>query len=147
MFSRSGIWKFLAQSRLVVLLAVAGIAQAQAPAADVQGTWVVIQAERQLVPYPDLVGATVTFSGNKFRIERPGRSVWQGTLRVDAGAGKIDMAHEGSAMVPPVRGDKWEGIYRFTGDTLEINTSQGHDARPSEFLSGYDLILMKLQRR
>jgi len=129
----------------VTLIALASIAQA--PAQSLEGTWIVTQAERQMDPYPSLVGATVTFTGNKFRIERPGRSVWEGTLRVDAATGKIDMAHEGSAMVPPVRGDKWEGIYRFAGDTLEINTAQGHEARPSEFLSGYDLILMKLQRR
>lgn len=137
--------KLLLAGALVAVAAQA--AQPPAPSQSVQGTWSVIQAERQMDAYPDLVGAKVTFNGDKFVIERPGRSKWEGTLRLDAATGKIDMAHEGYAMVPPIRGDKWEGIFRFVGDTLEINTAQGHEARPTEFLSGYDLILMKLQRR
>ena len=131
---------------LVVGLAWAA-AQAQPAPASLQGEWTVVEAERQLERYPDLIGATVTFQGDKFRITRPEKSTWEGTLKVDAAKGRVDFLHEGNAMLPPVRGDHWEGIFRITGDTLEINTTTGHDARPSEFISGYDLTLMKLKRQ
>jgi hypothetical protein len=42
----------------------------------------------------------------------------------------------------------WEGIYRVQPDgRLEINTAQGLDARPVDFVAGYDLTLMTLRRK
>ena len=40
-----------------------------------------------------------------------------------------------------------EGIFRFLADgRLEINTATGYDARPVEFLTGYDLTMLTLRR-
>lgn len=129
------------------VFATTSAALAQAVPQSLVGQWVVVEAERQMAPLPSLVGASVTFTADRFKVERPERSSWEGVVHLNAEKGAIDLLHEGGSLVPPIRGDKWEGIYRFNGDVLEINTSQGHDARPTEFLSGYDLVLMKLRRR
>lgn len=134
---------------LLVVASTLGIAQAQRDTAkDIEGTWVVASAERELDAYPELEGATVTFTGKTFRIERlAGRSTWFGNVMVDYGKGTIDFDNQAKLLIPPVFGTKWEGIFRWDGDTLEICTAEGHDARPTEFLSGYDLTLMKLRRK
>jgi uncharacterized protein (TIGR03067 family) len=134
---------------LLFVASIFGIAQAQRETAkNIEGTWVVASAERELDAYPELEGATVTFTGKTFRIERlAGRSTWFGNVMVDYGKGTIDFDNQAKLLIPPVFGTKWEGIFRWDGDMLEICTAEGHDARPTEFLSGYDLTLMKLRRK
>ena len=116
---------------------------------SIVGAWEVVAAERKSSPPQEMVGATVTLNADQsFSIERPQRSSWSGTYRVDAKAGTIDLAFRGRNLTRPHEGDVWEGIYRFHPDgRLEINTAQGHDARPVDFLSGYDLTLMTLRRK
>jgi len=150
-------------SRLGLLAAAAVTAMALAPAVfaaapatpsptgsdpRLDGTWVITAAEREQLPYPDIVGAKVTFKGGMFTIERTeGRSKWFGDLKADAKTGAIDMLMQADTAVFPLKGEKWEGLYRFNGDQLEINTSQGHDWRPSEFVTGYDLADLKLKKQ
>jgi len=113
------------------------------------GTWEVVEAVRKSPPPQEMVGATVTLNADQsFSIQRPQRSSWSGTYRLGAKAGTIDLAFRGKNLTRPHEGDVWEGIYRFNPDgRLEINTAQGHDARPVGFLSGYDLTLMTLRRK
>jgi uncharacterized protein (TIGR03067 family) len=149
---RSVIRPMLAVIALAVFWWGAGVAVSAAPPQSsaqksIDGVWLVDYAENQLNPYPELVGATVTFSGDTFRIERPGRAKWFGDLKVDYSKGTIDMVHRAKLMIPPVEGVTWQGIFRWDGDKLEICHAEGHDARPTEFLSGYDLTLMKLRRQ
>jgi len=116
---------------------------------SIVGTWEVMEAKRVSAPPQEMVGATLTFNADQsFTIERPQRSSYSGTYRLDSKAGTIDLTFRGKNLLPPAEGDVWEGIYRFHADgRLEINTAQGHDARPVDFLSGYDLTLMTLRRR
>ena len=116
---------------------------------SIVGAWEVVVAERKSPPPQEMVGATVTFNADQsFSIERPQRSSWSGTYSLGAKAGTIDLAFRGKNLTRPHEGDVWEGIYRFNPDgRLEINTAQGLDARPVDFLSGYDLTLMTLRRK
>ena len=131
-----------------VVVGAAGFAMAAQPGLDaLQGVWVVTDAERQLAPLPTLKGGVLTITGDKFQIERGILDTWRGDLKVEPATGKIDFVHQGEQMVAPVKGDHWEGSYRLNGDTLEIVTTTGHDARPTAFRTGYDITLMKLRRR
>jgi uncharacterized protein (TIGR03067 family) len=133
---------------LLLVTSAAELAQAQRSARSIVGTWVVASAERQMDAYPELEGATVIFTDKTFRIERlEGRAPWFGNVTVNDAKGTIDFDNQAKLMIPPVFGTKWEGIFRWDGDVLEICTAEGHDARPTEFLSGYDLTLMKLRRK
>jgi uncharacterized protein (TIGR03067 family) len=113
----------------------------------IEGVWVVDTAERQMEPYKDLDGATFTFKGDSFDVDRPGHSHWSGHVATDVKTGRIDLHQEADNLVPPKPGDTWQGIYKFDGPELVINTAQTHDARPTEFLSGYDLALIKLKKK
>jgi len=116
---------------------------------SIVGAWEVVAAERKSSPPQEMMGATVTLNADlSFSIERPQRNSWSGTYRVDAKAGTIDLAFRGRNLPRPHEGDVWEGIYRFSADgRLEINTAQGLEARPVDFLPGYDLTLMTLRRK
>ena len=124
-----------------------GVAYAQSQ--SIVGTWVVTESVRKSLPPQEMVGATVTFNADQtFAIERPQRSSYSGTYRLNPEARTIDLAFRGKNLIRPHEGDVWEGIYRFQSDgRLEINTAQGLEARPTDFLSGYDLTLMTLSRK
>jgi uncharacterized protein (TIGR03067 family) len=133
---------------MAVAVGLAGATLAAQPGLDaLQGVWVVTEAERQLAPLPSLKGGVLTITGDKFKLERGILDTWAGDLRIDPASGQIDFLHQAEHLVAPVKGDKWEGSYRLNGDTLEIVTTTGHDARPTAFRTGYDITLMKLQRR
>jgi uncharacterized protein (TIGR03067 family) len=134
---------------LAMVCCVSGSVAYAAQAPSLVGTWEVLEAVRKSLPPQEMRGATVTFNADQtFSIDRPERSSWSGTYRVDAKAGTVDLAFRGKNLTRPHEGDVWEGIYRFHPDgRLEINTAQGLDARPVDFLSGYDLTLMTLKRK
>jgi uncharacterized protein (TIGR03067 family) len=133
---------------MMMVAGIAGSVSAAQPGLDaLQGVWVVIEAERQLAPLPSLKGGVLTITGDKFKVERGILDTWAGDLRLEPETGKIDFMHQAEHLVAPVKGDKWEGSYRMIGDTLEIVTTTGHDARPTAFRTGYDITLMKLRRR
>jgi len=134
---------------LACVLAVVACASAPRSAAQsIEGSWVVAQAEREMAPHEEFVGASVVFNADKsFSIERIQRTPWRGTYSVDTRSGTIDLTFRGRNLTPPIDGTVWEGIFRFHADgTLEINTATGYDARPVEFLTGYDLTMLTLRR-
>ena len=125
-------------------------AQAQgAQAQSIVGSWEVVESVRNSSPPQEMKGSTITFNADQtFSIDRPQRTSWTGTYRVNPGARTLDLAFAGKNLTRPHAGDVWQGIYRFQPDgRLEINTAQGLEARPADFLSGYDLTLMTLRRK
>ena len=116
---------------------------------SIVGTWTVVESTRKSLPPQEMVGATITFNADQtFAIERPQRSSWTGTYRLNPDARTIDLAFRGKNLIRPHEGDVWEGIYRFQPDgRLEINTAQGLEGRPVDFVAGYDLTLMTLRRK
>jgi len=118
------------------------------PDPRLEGTWIVTEADREQIPYPEILEAVVVFKGDTFTVERTGgRSKWFGHIKADPRAGNIDLVMEADTQVFPLKGEKWEGLYRFNGAVLEINTAQGHDWRPTEYATGYDLANLKLRRK
>ena len=117
-------------------------------AQSLEGSWVVDEAEREMAPHEEFLGASVVFnSDSSFTIERLQRTPWRGTYSVDPDTGTIDLTFRGRNLTPPSDGTVWEGIFRFRADgRLEINTATGYDARPEEFLTGYDLTMLTLSR-
>ena len=132
--------------------AFAAVACALSPssvlAQTIEGSWVVDEAEREMTPHEEFLGASVVFnSDSSFTIERLQRTPWRGTYSVDPDSGTIDLTFRGRNLTPPSDGTVWEGIFRFQADgRLQINTATGYDARPLEFLTGYDLTMLTLSR-
>ncbi len=120
----------------------------QSAAQSIEGSWVVEEAEREMAPHEQFLGASVVFSAdNSFSIQRIQRTPWRGTYSIDFDSGTIDLTFRGRNLTPPSDGTVWEGIFRFLADgALEINTATGYDARPLEFLTGYDLTMLTLRR-
>ena len=117
-------------------------------AQSLEGSWVVDEAEREMAPHEEFLGASVVFnSDSSFTIERLQRTPWRGTYSVDPDTRTIDLTFRGRNLTPPSDGTVWEGIFRFQADgRLQINTATGYDARPLEFLTGYDLTMLTLSR-
>ncbi len=131
-----------------VLAVVACVSAPPSAAQSLEGSWIVAEAEREMAPHAEFVGASVVFNADhSFSIERIQRTPWRGTYSVDSASGTIDLTFRGRNLTPPIDGTVWEGIFRFLADgTLEINTATGYDARPVEFLTGYDLTMLTLRR-
>ena len=132
---------------LLGLIACASILQTVA-AQTLEGNWVIDKAEKEMRPSQEFLGASVVFNAdNSFSIQRLQRTPWRGTYSLDPESGTIDLTFRGRNLTPPVDGTVWEGIYRFNSDgSLEINTAGGHDRRPLEFMTGYDLTMLTLTR-
>ncbi|MBH98521.1 MAG: hypothetical protein CMM56_08725 [Rhodospirillaceae bacterium] len=113
-----------------------------------EGNWSVEEAEREMRPNQEFLGASVIFNADlTFSIQRLQRTPWRGTYSIDPESGTINLTFRGRNLTPPTDGTVWEGIYRFgSDDTLVINTATGHDARPLEFMTGYDLTMITLRR-
>jgi len=139
-----------APTMLCCLLAIVACTSTprSAAAQSVEGSWVVEEAEREMQPHDEFLGASVVFnSDNSFSIQRLQRTPWRGTYSVDPESGTIDLTFRGRNLTPPSDGAVWEGIYRFHADgSLVINTATGYDARPVEFMTGYDLTMLTLRR-
>jgi len=116
---------------------------------SIVGSWEVVESVRKSHPPQEMRGAILTFNKDQtFSIDRGQRASWSGTYRVDPKAGTIDLAFSGKNLTRPHEGDTWEGIFRFQPDgRLQINTAQGMDARPVDYLPGYDLTTMTLTRK
>jgi uncharacterized protein (TIGR03067 family) len=133
---------------VVAFTAVSQSAAGQSAAAQsFEGSWVVEEAETEMRPSQELQGASVVFNAdNSFSILRLQRTPWRGTYSVDPELGTVDLTFMGRNLTPPSDGTVWEGMYRFNADgSLDIITAQGADARPVEFMTGYDLTLMTLR--
>jgi uncharacterized protein (TIGR03067 family) len=100
------------------LLCMTNAALAADPAA-LHGAWTAVEAERDGVAAPELIGHRLELGGTAFTISSPdGRLLYGGTYTVDPAAqpAAIDFRQdEGLA-----KGQTWEGIYRLDGDRLTI---------------------------
>jgi|TARA_B110000263_G_scaffold226253_1_gene217747 uncharacterized protein (TIGR03067 family) len=132
---------------LLGLIACASVPKS-GTAQTLEGNWVVEVAEKEMQPSQPFLGANVVFNAdNSFTIQRLQRTPWRGTYSLNPESGTIDLTFQGRNLTPPVDGTVWEGIYRFNSDgSLEINTAGGHDGRPLEFMTGYDLTMLTLKR-
>ena len=144
----------MAVAAMVACLSVAAVtAQSQSPATalgtSIIGSWEVVESVRKSHPPQEMRGATITFNKDQtFSIDRGQRASWSGTYRGDPKAGTIDLAFGGKNLTRPHEGDVWQGIFRIQPDgRLQINTAQGLEARPVDYLPGYDLTLMTLKRK
>ena len=136
----------MAVAAMVACVSVAAVT-AQSP--GIIGSWEVVESVRKSHPPQEMRGATLTFNKDQtFAIDRGERASWSGTYKVDPKAGTIDLAFSGKNLTRPHEGDVWQGIFRIQPDgRLQINTAQGHEARPVDYLPGYDLTLMTLKRK
>ena len=134
---------------LAMFACVSGSVVCTAQTQTIVGKWEVMESVRNSLPPQPMVGATLTLNADQtFSIERPQRQSWTGTYRVNTQARTLDLAFHGKNLTRPHEGDVWEGIYRLQPDgRLEINTAQGLEARPVDFVAGYDLTLMTLRRK
>ena len=136
----------MAVAAMVACLSVTAVT-AQSP--TIIGSWEVVESVRKSHPPQEMRGATLTFNKDQtFAIDRGERASWSGTYKVDPKAGTIDLAFSGKNLTRPHEGDVWQGIFRIQPDgRLQINTAQGLEARPVDYLPGYDLTLMTLTRK
>jgi uncharacterized protein (TIGR03067 family) len=139
--------RFASLTLIVVVLGGADKPVAKDPA-KLQGSWVVVSAQRDGKPADDLKGHQLTFSGDKFVIKsRDGKLLYQGTYQVDATQkpATIDFRHTEGAF----KGKTWKGIFALEGDTLkESDNAPNLDRdRPKDFTaaagSGHVAIVFK----
>jgi len=84
-----------------------GVAYTQSQ--SIVGAWVVTESVRKSLPPQEMVGATVTFNADQtFAIERPQRSSYSGTYRLNPEARTIDRAFRCKNLIRPHEGDVWE---------------------------------------
>lgn len=139
-------------SSLMSLAIVAIIyADEQAAAKDLkklQGTWIVVQAEREGQPLDRIKGNSLIVKDNQFTVDAKGAEL-KGDLTLDAGKSprRIDFQHQEGML----RDKKWEGIYKLEGDKLTLCYSESDSGkeRPSAFAtqSGSKRLLIVLERK
>jgi uncharacterized protein (TIGR03067 family) len=117
----------------LVLLGGADKPAAKDPA-KLQGSWVVVSAQRDGKAADDLKGHQLTLAGDKFVIKsRDGKLLYQGTYQVDTSRkpATIDFRHTEGAL----KGKTWKGIFALEGDTLkESDNAPNPDRdRPKDF--------------
>jgi uncharacterized protein (TIGR03067 family) len=131
----------------VVAMALAGLGTA-AEAAEVEGSWTAVRAERDGAPAAELVGHRLRFVGERYEIAgADGRPLYAGSYRVDATAepARIDFINEAGEAA----GVTWEGIYRLADGELTIvdDAPNPSAARPTTFTaakgSGYVLVAFR----
>ena len=106
-----------------------------------QGIWQAVAAERDGTSAPDLVGHILELTEDRFQITRDGSLLFGGSYATDpcAEPAHIDFHQEDAHAL---RGE-WRGIYRLSGDGLEIvdNAYNMSQPRPAHFAtqpgSGY----------
>jgi uncharacterized protein (TIGR03067 family) len=139
----------VAHMAIAAVVACLSVAAVTAQSQGIIGSWEVVESVRKSHPPQEMRRAILTFNKDQtFSIDRGQRASWSGTYRVDPKAGTIDFSFTGKNLTRPHEGDVWQGIFRIQPDgRLQINTAQGHEARPVDYLPGYDLTLMTLKRK
>jgi uncharacterized protein (TIGR03067 family) len=131
---------------MLAALAVGLTLAADAPARaqdKLDGTWVVVSAERGGKPHDAIKDDKVIFAGNKMTIKGKGKDQ-KLTIKVDASKKPktVDFSPEDMA-------DKTaKGIYVLEGDELKVCMAPPDQERPKEFATkeGSQLMLVKLKR-
>lgn len=111
-----------------------------------QGTWIVISAEKDGKVDEQRKGAKVLYRGDTFtRIMPMGNA--NGTFKLDPSSNLKSMNI--TYLEGREKGQTWAGIYSLEGDTLKLCYAAVGKPRPSEFTckegSGQVLILLKRQ--
>ena len=115
---------------------------------DLQGSWTVIEAEREGDAADDIVGHQLSFAGDGFQIRsKHGKLISAGTVRIDprASPATIHFMHQDGAL----KGKVWKGIYAVDGTKLTIcdNAPNLEKGRPLAFEakagSGHVLVTFK----
>jgi uncharacterized protein (TIGR03067 family) len=123
---------------------------AEATEKELQGIWTATKAEEDGKADNVLVGHRLSFTGNRFQQSKDSKSLYSGTVRVDASAkpAAIDFEHTEGML----KGKAWKGIYALDGDTLTTcdNAPNLEKGRPAAFEaksgSGYVLITFKREK-
>ena len=130
----------------VLLALVAGLLTAQKDTtkdeSKLQGTWVVVSAQREGKPYRDVKDAKLIFKDNMLIIRRPRDEDAKSTYRVDATKTPrtIDLTEDGRVS---------KGIYLLQGDVLKLCISAfSSKKRPDKFSAekGEGTALIELKR-
>jgi uncharacterized protein (TIGR03067 family) len=133
------------------LLAAAVLATPAARAQEdgLAGSWVAIEAQRNGVAAPDLLGHELTLTADQFEIIARGQPLYAGTYAADPTTypAHIDFDHEVGALV----GQTWEGIYRLEGRYLLIcdDAADTNSVRPEDFATapGSGYVMITFERR
>jgi uncharacterized protein (TIGR03067 family) len=115
-----------------------------------QGTWKVVSVEMDGKKQSDekLKSATMTVEGNKYLVEVGGKTVEQGTFKIDPA--KTPKTIDVTATQGKGKGNTYHGIYEIKGDTAKDCFAQEGKERPTEFKtragSGWVLRVYKRQK-
>jgi uncharacterized protein (TIGR03067 family) len=132
---------------LVGLLLAAAIPAAASEAGQLEGTWRLVEGQRDGAPAAELVGNLLELTEGRFRISAGGNLLYAGTYSLEPAAkpALIDFRHnDGWA-----NGQVWEGIYQLEGGRLSICDDAPDVAkpRPTSFTtapgSGHVLIIFE----
>lgn len=97
-----------------------------------QGTWVVVEAERDGAPLDRIKGNKLVVNDNQFTVITPSAEL-KGDLTLTPGKSpkRIDFQHQEGML----SGKKWEGIYKLEGDRLTLCYAEADAGkeRPDEF--------------
>jgi uncharacterized protein (TIGR03067 family) len=132
---------------LVGLLLTALTPAAASDAGQLQGTWRLVEAQRDGAPAAELVGNLLELADGRCRISVDGNLLYAGTIALEPAAApaRIDFRHDDG----PASGQVWEGIYQLEGGRLSICDDAPDVAkpRPTSFTtspgSGHVLIIFE----
>jgi uncharacterized protein (TIGR03067 family) len=117
--------------------------EAPADQDKLQGTWIVVSAEKDGKIDLRRKGAKVTYKGDTFARQMPKANA-RGTFKLDP-TGKIK-AMDITYVEGPEKGETWAGIYSVDGDTLKLCYAAVGRPRPTEFTSKQGQLLILLER-
>jgi uncharacterized protein (TIGR03067 family) len=115
---------------------------------QLQGTWVVVEAERNGQPLDRIKGNQLIVKDNQFTVVTKSAEL-KGDITLDAAKKpkRIDMQHQEGMLLEK----KWEGIYKIEGGKLTLcyaEADSGRD-RPGEFKTEADSsrLLIVMERK
>jgi len=120
---------------------------AMAKKSDLEGSWVAFAAERDGASADELIGNGISFTGDRFSIEKAGKVIFAGHVVLAKGTpAPIDFRIEkGEA-----KGQGWKGIFKIEKTTLTIcdNAPDTKAARPRDFAArkGSGHVCLKFRR-
>ena len=132
---------------LIGLLLAAVIPAAASEAGQLDGTWRLVEGQRDGASAPELVGNLLELTEGRFRISAGANLLYAGTYALEPAAkpARIDFRHDDGQ----ANGQVWEGIYQLEGGRLSIcdDAPDVTKLRPTSFTtapgSGHVLIIFE----